>query len=247
MLPNSRSWPGSLSCLQPTPSHLPNAAVLMWVPAIPPPHHVPRPKQACQGRAGNTRQCMLPVEVESILGSPKTRPCSTNTGHGCPLLGSSRWLSVPCPGSPVGACVGCSAAGVLEGEHAGSSPYATCLDAGAGGPGSRAAEDPKPVPSLGTIHQGVHPASWYLSDLPFLFQLLLLRWLLDSLGPEGALCPLPVLQGQGLCGCHSMVQACLVCSRVHNGSLTTWAARADMDKTDKPSPSAKKHVRLQER
>ncbi|XP_064354134.1 tyrosine-protein phosphatase non-receptor type 7 isoform X3 [Dromaius novaehollandiae] len=44
-----------------------------------------------------------------------------------------------------------------------------------------------------------------------------------------------------------MVQACLVCSRVHNSSLTAWAARADMDKTDKPSPSAKKHVRLQER
>ncbi|XP_075030090.1 tyrosine-protein phosphatase non-receptor type 7 isoform X3 [Calonectris borealis] len=44
-----------------------------------------------------------------------------------------------------------------------------------------------------------------------------------------------------------MVQACLVCSRVHNGSLTAWAAGADMDKTDKPSPSAKKHVRLQER
>ncbi|XP_040975716.1 tyrosine-protein phosphatase non-receptor type 7 isoform X3 [Aquila chrysaetos chrysaetos] len=44
-----------------------------------------------------------------------------------------------------------------------------------------------------------------------------------------------------------MVQACLVCSRVHNGSLPARAARADMDKTDKPSPSAKKHVRLQER
>ncbi|KAM6333441.1 tyrosine-protein phosphatase non-receptor type 7 isoform 4-T4 [Alca torda] len=44
-----------------------------------------------------------------------------------------------------------------------------------------------------------------------------------------------------------MVQACLVCSRVHNGSLTAQAAGADMDKTDKPSPSAKKHVRLQER
>ncbi|XP_025919584.1 tyrosine-protein phosphatase non-receptor type 7 isoform X2 [Apteryx rowi] len=44
-----------------------------------------------------------------------------------------------------------------------------------------------------------------------------------------------------------MVQACLACSRVHNGSLTTQAARGDMDKTDKPSPSAKKHVRLQER
>ncbi|XP_074749564.1 tyrosine-protein phosphatase non-receptor type 7 isoform X2 [Strix uralensis] len=44
-----------------------------------------------------------------------------------------------------------------------------------------------------------------------------------------------------------MVQACLVCSRVHNGSLTAQAARTDMDKTDKPSPSAKKHVRLQER
>ncbi|XP_075632123.1 tyrosine-protein phosphatase non-receptor type 7 isoform X2 [Balearica regulorum gibbericeps] len=44
-----------------------------------------------------------------------------------------------------------------------------------------------------------------------------------------------------------MVQACLVCSRVHNGSLTARAAGADMDKTDKPSPSAKKHVRLQER
>ncbi|KFQ83512.1 Tyrosine-protein phosphatase non-receptor type 7 [Phoenicopterus ruber ruber] len=44
-----------------------------------------------------------------------------------------------------------------------------------------------------------------------------------------------------------MVQACLVCSRVHNGSLTAQAAGTDMDKTDKPSPSAKKHVRLQER
>ncbi|KAK2526418.1 Ptpn7 [Columba guinea] len=44
-----------------------------------------------------------------------------------------------------------------------------------------------------------------------------------------------------------MVQACLVCSRVHNSSLTAWTAAADMDKTDKPSPSAKKHVRLQER
>ncbi|XP_010166996.2 LOW QUALITY PROTEIN: tyrosine-protein phosphatase non-receptor type 7-like, partial [Antrostomus carolinensis] len=57
----------------------------------------------------------------------------------------------------------------------------------------------------------------------------------------------PRASGRGLCGCHSMVQACLVCSRVHNGSLTAQAARADMDKTDKPSPSAKKHVRLQER
>ncbi|KAM6311099.1 tyrosine-protein phosphatase non-receptor type 7 isoform 2-T2 [Podargus strigoides] len=44
-----------------------------------------------------------------------------------------------------------------------------------------------------------------------------------------------------------MVQACLVCSRVPNGSVTARAAGADMDKTDKPSPSAKKHVRLQER
>ncbi|XP_010073723.1 PREDICTED: tyrosine-protein phosphatase non-receptor type 7 [Pterocles gutturalis] len=44
-----------------------------------------------------------------------------------------------------------------------------------------------------------------------------------------------------------MVQACLLCSRVHNASLTARAARADMNKTDKPSPSAKKHVRLQER
>ncbi|XP_052670644.1 tyrosine-protein phosphatase non-receptor type 7 isoform X3 [Harpia harpyja] len=44
-----------------------------------------------------------------------------------------------------------------------------------------------------------------------------------------------------------MVQACLVCSRVHNGSLPARAAGADMDKMDKPSPSAKKHVRLQER
>ncbi|XP_035745641.1 tyrosine-protein phosphatase non-receptor type 7 [Egretta garzetta] len=38
-----------------------------------------------------------------------------------------------------------------------------------------------------------------------------------------------------------MVQACLVCSRAHK------AAGPAMDKTDKPSPSAKKHVRLQER
>ncbi|NWT02332.1 PTN7 phosphatase, partial [Mionectes macconnelli] len=44
-----------------------------------------------------------------------------------------------------------------------------------------------------------------------------------------------------------MVQACLVCSRVHKGSLAARAAVADMDKRDKPSPSAKKHVRLQER
>ncbi|XP_059723701.1 tyrosine-protein phosphatase non-receptor type 7 isoform X2 [Haemorhous mexicanus] len=44
-----------------------------------------------------------------------------------------------------------------------------------------------------------------------------------------------------------MVQACLVCSRVHRGSLAARAAAEDMDKTDKPSPPAKKHVRLQER
>ncbi|KAI1230882.1 hypothetical protein IHE44_0008314 [Lamprotornis superbus] len=44
-----------------------------------------------------------------------------------------------------------------------------------------------------------------------------------------------------------MVQACLVCSRVHKGSLAAQAAAANMDKPDKPSPSAKKHVRLQER
>nr|XP_009665649.1 PREDICTED: tyrosine-protein phosphatase non-receptor type 7 isoform X2 [Struthio camelus australis] len=44
-----------------------------------------------------------------------------------------------------------------------------------------------------------------------------------------------------------MVQAYLACSRVHNGSLTARAARGDMDKMNKPSPSAKKHVRLQER
>ncbi|NWU91022.1 PTN7 phosphatase, partial [Upupa epops] len=44
-----------------------------------------------------------------------------------------------------------------------------------------------------------------------------------------------------------MIQTCLVCYRVHNSSLPAWAARADMDKMDKPRPSAKKHVRLQER
>ncbi|NXY11628.1 PTN7 phosphatase, partial [Pteruthius melanotis] len=44
-----------------------------------------------------------------------------------------------------------------------------------------------------------------------------------------------------------MVQACLVCSRVPRGSLAARAAAADMDKPDKPSPSAKQHVRLQER
>ncbi|KFQ77962.1 Tyrosine-protein phosphatase non-receptor type 7 [Phaethon lepturus] len=44
-----------------------------------------------------------------------------------------------------------------------------------------------------------------------------------------------------------MVQACLMCSRVHNSSLTARAAGADMDKMDKTSASAKKHVRLQER
>ncbi|XP_030329098.1 tyrosine-protein phosphatase non-receptor type 7 isoform X2 [Strigops habroptila] len=44
-----------------------------------------------------------------------------------------------------------------------------------------------------------------------------------------------------------MVQACSVCSRVPRGTLTAQAAGTDMDKTDKPSPSAKKHVRLQER
>ncbi|NXI34293.1 PTN7 phosphatase, partial [Galbula dea] len=44
-----------------------------------------------------------------------------------------------------------------------------------------------------------------------------------------------------------MVQACLVCSRVHNSGLPAWAAGTDMDKMDKPSPSAKKHVHLQER
>ncbi|XP_050841372.1 tyrosine-protein phosphatase non-receptor type 7 isoform X2 [Serinus canaria] len=44
-----------------------------------------------------------------------------------------------------------------------------------------------------------------------------------------------------------MVQACLVCSRVHRGSLAAQAAAEDMDKADKPSPPAKKHVRLQER
>ncbi|NXR60535.1 PTN7 phosphatase, partial [Rhadina sibilatrix] len=44
-----------------------------------------------------------------------------------------------------------------------------------------------------------------------------------------------------------MVQACLVCSRVHRGSLAARAAAVDMDKHDKASPSAKQHVRLQER
>uniref|UniRef100_A0A8C5JL83 protein-tyrosine-phosphatase n=1 Tax=Junco hyemalis TaxID=40217 RepID=A0A8C5JL83_JUNHY len=44
-----------------------------------------------------------------------------------------------------------------------------------------------------------------------------------------------------------MVQACLVCSRVHRGSLAAQAAAEDMDKAEKPSPPAKKHVRLQER
>lgn len=68
---------------------------------------------------------------------------------------------------------------------------------GLGDPGSRAAEDPKPVPCLGTLCQGVHPASWYLSDLPCLFQLLLLQWLLDSPGAEATPCPLPVLQDEG--------------------------------------------------
>ncbi|XP_064492176.1 tyrosine-protein phosphatase non-receptor type 7 isoform X2 [Pseudopipra pipra] len=60
-------------------------------------------------------------------------------------------------------------------------------------------------------------------------------------------CDPPCASGRGLCGCCSMVQACLVCSRVHKGSLAAQAAAADMDKRDKPSPSAKKHVRLQER
>ncbi|XP_053943468.1 tyrosine-protein phosphatase non-receptor type 7 isoform X2 [Cuculus canorus] len=44
-----------------------------------------------------------------------------------------------------------------------------------------------------------------------------------------------------------MVQACFVCSSVHNGGLTAWAAGADRDQMDKSSSSAKKHVRLQER
>ncbi|NXE70700.1 PTN7 phosphatase, partial [Calcarius ornatus] len=44
-----------------------------------------------------------------------------------------------------------------------------------------------------------------------------------------------------------MVQACLVCSRVHRGSLAAQAAAEDMDKAEKPSSPAKKHVRLQER
>lgn len=39
----------------------------------------------------------------------------------------------------------------------------------------------------------------------------------------------------------------MVCSGVHKGSLTPLAARGDMERTEKPSPSAKKHVRLQER
>ncbi|XP_016159646.1 PREDICTED: tyrosine-protein phosphatase non-receptor type 7 isoform X2 [Ficedula albicollis] len=44
-----------------------------------------------------------------------------------------------------------------------------------------------------------------------------------------------------------MVQACLLCSRVPRGSLAARAAALDMERPDKPSPSAKKHVRLQER
>ncbi|XP_071624574.1 tyrosine-protein phosphatase non-receptor type 7 isoform X2 [Heliangelus exortis] len=44
-----------------------------------------------------------------------------------------------------------------------------------------------------------------------------------------------------------MVQTCLVCSRVHHSSLRAQAGSADMEKMEKPSPSAKKHVRLQER
>ncbi|NXT78082.1 PTN7 phosphatase, partial [Zapornia atra] len=44
-----------------------------------------------------------------------------------------------------------------------------------------------------------------------------------------------------------MVQACLVCSRIHNSIPTAQTAGTDMDKTEKPSPSAKKHVHLQER
>ena len=115
------------------------------------------------------------------------------------------------------------------------------------GPGSGAAEDPKAAPCLVTVCQGVRAASWHLSYLPCLFQLLLLRWLLDSPGAEGPPVPTPRASGRELGGCCSMVQACLVCSRVHNSSLTARAAGADMDKTDKPSPSAKKHVRLQER
>ena len=58
----------------PTLSHLPNAAVLMRVPALPPHHQVPRSKQACWGRAGSTQQRVLPMEVESILGLPKKQP-----------------------------------------------------------------------------------------------------------------------------------------------------------------------------
>lgn len=167
-------------------------------PSSPP---CPQAEAGIQGKGWKHMAACASMEVESIFDSPKARPCSANTGHGCPLLGASRWPLVPCPGSPVGACVGCSAAGIPEVEHAGSSPSATCLDAGAGGPSSRAAEDLKPVPCLGTIHWGVcrsvHPASWYASDLPFLFQLLLLQWLLDSPGAEGPLCPLPVLQDEG--------------------------------------------------
>uniref|UniRef100_A0A8C3CXL0 protein-tyrosine-phosphatase n=1 Tax=Cairina moschata TaxID=8855 RepID=A0A8C3CXL0_CAIMO len=44
-----------------------------------------------------------------------------------------------------------------------------------------------------------------------------------------------------------MVQTCSVCSGAHKGSLTPRAAQGDMERTEKPSPSAKKHVRLQER
>uniref|UniRef100_A0A8C3T8I4 protein-tyrosine-phosphatase n=2 Tax=Chelydra serpentina TaxID=8475 RepID=A0A8C3T8I4_CHESE len=44
-----------------------------------------------------------------------------------------------------------------------------------------------------------------------------------------------------------MVQDCSACSGVHSASLPGRAARGAMDKVGTPGPSAKKHVRLQER
>lgn len=72
------------------------------------------------GKGWKHRACAS-MEVESIWGSPKPCPATTE------------WLTSPqgkqvalgaMPRVTRGACVGCSAAGIPEGECAGSSPSA---------------------------------------------------------------------------------------------------------------------------
>lgn len=63
-------------------SHLPNAALLMRVPTLPPPHRVPRLKQACREMAGTHCSVCFPWKWRASWAPPKPDPALAAQGMG---------------------------------------------------------------------------------------------------------------------------------------------------------------------